>query len=354
MRRAVHLIDADTPGDLLDQLRLLAGEAETVVSVGPPPRHAPFTLPVAATHRPLNSPALCGWRMRNLANEYSLLHAWSPAAARAAEAIARTRNVSVLRSLAHVPDKTELKALLRSMRKRGVHVTVPTSAARRALLHAGAPSHAVHVLPPPADEIDDVQGRRTRTRKALGLSDRETLLVTTAEMTRWAGHKYASWAHAILRQVLPDFRLLLPGGGPAEPQVRFFAATTGYDSEVFFTGDRFRPADALAAADIVLFFCERDRGVAALVSAMAAGAAIAASHTPDVAECAPHEQAAVLSQPGDPRSASAAVLRLREEPGLAQRLGRSARQRADEYFARGDCRRRLEEIYEAAAASAPA
>jgi phosphatidylinositol alpha-mannosyltransferase len=168
-------------------------------------------------------------------------------------------------------------------------------------------------------------------------------------MVRLAGHKHASWAHAIVRQIRDDVRLLLPGAGPAERHVRFFAATTGYDDEVFLTGDRFSPAEALAAGDIALFLYEQDVGVSSLADAMAAGLPIVAADTPEVAECVPDGTAGLLTPIHDPRAASAAILRIIEEPKLAQRLVESVKQLTEQHFAPNKARKALAEVYKTAA-----
>jgi len=226
-------------------------------------------------------------------------------------------------------------------------VTVPTEAAKRALCDAGASDDWVAVLPPAAAPIDDREGRRRHTREALGATDADRIMVALGEMTRFAGHKLASWAHAMCRQVVPHLLLVLPGGGPVAKHVAFFAETTGYDDEVFLTGDRFERADLLAAADLGVLFCERDCGTAALAGAMAAGLPVAAARTPDVAEVAPHEIGAVLAESCAPRHATATLLRILDDPDFAARLGESAARRACEHFDPERCRRRLEEVYAA-------
>jgi glycosyltransferase involved in cell wall biosynthesis len=173
------------------------------------------------------------------------------------------------------------------------------------------------------------------------------LLAAPTEMVRGGGHKYASWAHAIVRQVLPNVRLLFPGTGPNEHNVRSFAGSTGFDEDVFFTGDQFGKEDVLAGADVAVFFHETDCGVSALVGAMCAGVPIAACDTPDISECAPHEDSSLLGRAKDPRSISATVLRLLEDPALRKRLIKSGRRRAEMHFRPELSRRRLDNIYDA-------
>ena len=351
MFKVLHLIDEKTPTDCLDQLNLLAGPGNQVVSLGRPPGHAGLTLPVKAVHRPLGSAALAGWRLCNQVGGVAILHAWSPAGLRAGQAVRERSPARAPRLLLSIPcapaSSRALERLVQDIRQGCFHLTVPTHAARQSMIAAGAPAEAVHVLPPPAPPIDQLQRRRARVRAELGLSDSEQLIVAPSEMTRYAGHKYASWAHAILRQVLPGPRLLLPGGGPCEGHVRFFAATTGYDPEVFFTGDRFSRDDVLAAADVAVFFQEKNSGVAALTAAMAAGVPIAASAVPDISEIAPHDDAALLVEPADPRQATAAVLHIVEDAHLGKRLAAAAKERAARYFSLDAGLKTLEAIYAA-------
>ena len=343
------MIDRDTPGDLLDQLSLLAGAGERIVSSGPPPAWAEFRLPVTVAHRPFASAWLSARWMQDAVRGATVIHAWSASAAPAGEALTERvggRLIVSLGAASQAHDLGDLHDALRLGVVPGV-VTVPTEAAKRALRGAGDSDNWLAVLPPAAAPIDDREGRRQRTREALGATDADRIMVALGEMTRPAGHKYASWAHAMCRQIVPHLLLVLPGGGPVERRVEFFAETTGHDEEVFLTGDRFERADVLAAADLAVLFCERDCGTAALAGAMAAGLPIAAARAPDVAEIAPHEVGAVLAESCAPRHATASLLRILDDPDFAARLGASAAQRASEHFDPERCRQRLDAIYAA-------
>ena len=352
----MHIIEERTPAGMLDQLSLLAGEGDVVASLGRPPEHEAFSLPVRAVHCPLSVPQLGALRMRNLACGADLLHAWSARAAAAAAALGRRNGLPVLLSWPSLPEKKDLPFLTRLLGKGGVHLAVPTEVAQMALLWSGAREGSVHVLPPPARRFEDAQLAELRglLRAALGVGDHQFLLVAPAEMVPGAGHKYASWVHAIVRQIVRDVLLMMPGGGPGSPGVRYFAGTTGYGQEVFFredcpvelTGARLGQA-VLAAGDVALFLAERDTGVAALAEAMSAGLAIAGSNTPDAAECAPDGAVALLSPACDARAASANVLRLVEDRRLAAELGAAARRRAAECFNVSAARGCLDEIYAA-------
>lgn len=339
MPKVLHLIDAQTPADLLDQLSLLAGPRDQIVSLGPPPS-GQFALPVRIVH----SPPLAVWRSPlKGTGGYNLVHAWSPRAAKLGQGLAQRHGcflVASLHCLASLPDMEKMVEFAAGMEA----VIVPTQCARQAAIALGAPQDRVYVLPPPARASKDPSARQ-RVRESLGISMQDTLLAAPGELVRDSGHKYAPWAHAILRQIRPDIRLIIPGRGPNLERVRFFVGTTGYGSEVFLTEGRLDEAEVLAASDMALYFPVCDGGVGSLAGAMAAGLPIAASNTPDAAEMAADGRTALLVKPQDPREASAAVLKLLEEPQLARQLAAAAKARADELFDPAVVRAKLVEIY---------
>jgi glycosyltransferase involved in cell wall biosynthesis len=358
--KVLHLVDRQTPPDMLRCLSLLAGAEDMVVSLGPPPRwdRPPLPLPVTEVHCPMDSARLGALRLPAGTRGAEIVHAWSRRTAEAAGWVARRRSVPAVVSWPSLPAKSDLPALKRLIDRSRLTVTVPTEVAQSSLVWAGAAEASVHVVgtPAPVPGSDEAAALRARLRSSLALTDAHRLLVSPAPLVRPAGHKYACWVHAIIRQIVGDVLLLIPSTGPAEPRVRHFAGTTMYEHEVFYRGDcggdlsgaDFRLA-ALAAADVVLLLAERDCGTASLAEAMAAGAAIAASNTPDTSELAPSAAVALLGPACDPRAAAADVLKLIEDRGLAIRLGAAARKRAAGIFDPAACRGQLDRAYGAAA-----
>lgn len=350
MVQVLHVIDPTTPAYMRRQMELLAGPDGTVASVGLPPDGVSARGCHYALRRALNSDWLAGVALSGPAGRAKLVHAWGLRACQAARVAGWLQGRRVLLSLPCVPGNNQVEWLVSRASRGALDVTVPTVGARERLVRRGMPERAVHVLPPTARAPGDTAARRQRAREQLGLRTGEFLLVAPSEMTRAAGHRMASWAHAILRRIESGVFLLMPGAGPDERGIRSFVVTTGYAGEVFFPGDAMDTADALAAADAAVFFHERDCGVGALAWAMAAGLPVAAARTPDLAECAPDDVAGLLAEPHDPRQASSAILRIMQDARLRQRLGQEAARRAGERFAPDVVRERLRTIYAAVGA----
>lgn len=322
MHGVIHIVDRDTPLDMQRQLDLLADADETIFSLGPPPEYLAARRNIRGISQPPSFGPLVFRLHKCIDPAAKVVHWWTAGVMTDRLAAPGAR---IVFSLPALPDRDT------PCHPRGI-LTVPTAGAARELVRRGTPVTNVAVMAPPAAGITGRQARRGRVRNALGLTDGHFLLLAPGEMIRQAGHKYAPWAQTIILQMLPNVRLLMPGGGAYEEHVRYFAANTGRLDEVFFTGDRWDLEDCLSAADAALFLFERDCGIAALAAAMACGLPIVASATPDVVSCAPGGQAALLVPPRSPRLAAAEILKLIDDPQLAHRLADNARRRAAELF----------------------
>lgn len=333
MIRSLHVIDKDTPRDMLGQLALLAGGDEETICIGLPPARVPAPLVLREILAPFRIAALGGWQAKVNEPNPQVVHAWSMSACAAAAQIAYDLHCPLTISLPGLPLNADMPALLKVLPQKermfAVVVTVPAEPLRAALIAAGVHPDAVAVLPAPAAQVGDDAARRVRTRAALGVPDNEILLVSPEDMVRGAGQKLAIWCHAIIRQILPAAKLVLPGHGPYESSIRFFAGTTGFDSEILFTGEDVALEDALAAADLALFLCERDTSPQALSAAMAAGSAVVATHTPCATHILREGVSALLAPPRDPRRCAAVMLKFCDSPDLRRRLGAAAKAHSD-------------------------
>ena len=343
MDSVIHIIGADTPEDMLNGAATLAGDRDTIVSIGPQPRRERFDREMVSVRTPLGNAPLAGLQIRNLADDAELLHAWSPAAASAAQWSASGK--CILLSLPHLRGVHQADIAISGAFDGLWTLTVPTGAQRRVLIALGLHPKRIWVLPPTANAPDDTPGKRGSIRNELGLDDHHFLLAAGGEMVHANGHKQACWAHAMARILTDCTRLVFPGNGPARRAVETFARSTGHQREIFFTGGRFSPSDVLTASDAAIFLQRHDCGVGALADAMACGLPILASNRPEIADLAPHGRAALLSPPGDMRQAAHNLLTLARDKKLRQTLGRQAAILAREQFATEITSTRLTAIY---------
>ena len=343
MDSVIHIIGSDTPADMLNAVAALAGDRNTIVSIGPAPRKEQFNRKTISVRAPLGKAPLAGLQLRKLTNDAELLHAWSLAAASACQWT--TSGKCVLLSLPHLRGVHQADIAISGAFDGLWTLTVPTEAQHRVLIALGLHPKCVFVLPPTAKPPDDAPAKRIRIRDKLGLDDHHFLLAAGGEMVHANGHKQACWARAIARILTDHTRLVFPGNGPARRAVETFAQSTGHQREIFFTGGLLDPLDVLSASDAAIFLQRHDCGVGALVDAMACGLPILASDRPEIADCTSHQRAAMLSPPGDMRQAAHNLLTLARDKELRETLGREASILARERFAPDITSTKLSAIY---------
>ncbi len=347
MSDVLHLIGSCTPSHMLGQLALLTRNGDRIASIGASP-DVRMELQVQTISKPFGPVLLVSPKLRKLSKVTSLIHVWSAELAGVGGEVARDIDCPLIVSLDLLPAGRKLTKLLGRVDRCGGLITVTSKADRARLLASGADESLIRVLPPAAKALDQPEQLRNETRSRLGIPEDMLVMVAPDSLDRGAGQKITIWAYALLRQVLPELRLILPGAGPEKPRARFFATTAGYGKEVLLTGTEFSRAELLAAADVAVFFHQTPRGSICLAQAMAAGKAIAATALPGLIEYAPHGQASLVSPPGSPRGAGGVMLKLLSEPELMSKLGQTAAQIAEKLFNPELIRSRLDQLYSVA------
>ena len=338
----LHLIDAETPLDMRNQLAALAGEDDRIVSIGPPPADED-RLNVQRVHVPVGMPAPARLWLHRVGGRPELVHAWSDRAHQAGAALAAKHACPLVRSLPVAPPPTGVLVSYNVSVEGRTVWTVPTEAARQKILARGLPPERVGVLPPAAEAPDQPAQRRQRMRESLEIGPDALVILAGGEMIRPAGHKIAGWVHGILRYVHDDLPLVFPDGGPIRESVFYFSRGAGFGDDIHGPWPPSERPDSLAAADVAMICPQRDCGTTHLAEALAAGLPTVIFPTPDLTECG--GQAVLAAKEATPRSAAQAVLKLMEDASLRADLASAARQQAQERFAPATIRRALREIY---------
>jgi glycosyltransferase involved in cell wall biosynthesis len=134
---------------------------------------------------------------------------------------------------------------------------------------------------------------------------------------------------------LPDARLTMIGPDKRDgslEEVKSLAAATSAETRIVFAGavpNREVPR-WLGAADVFLNTSNVDNTPVSVVEAMAAGLCIVSTNVGGIPYLLEHERDALLVPPGNADAMADAVQRLFDEPGLAARLSRNARRKAEQ------------------------
>lgn len=161
-------------------------------------------------------------------------------------------------------------------------------------------------------------------------------VIMVARLNWPKGHRFTLEALRRLKSEGCRVAFDIVGEGPYRPEIEKQVRDAGLVAETRFLGtlSETEVADRIAAADVLLLPSVGigEAAPVAVMEAMATGRPVVASvigGTPDMIE---HGTEGFLCEPGDVDAITAQLRRLVQEPGLAARLGRAARQRAEREF----------------------
>lgn len=156
-------------------------------------------------------------------------------------------------------------------------------------------------------------------------------------------------AFAAVKQLYPEARLDLVGGGPQEENIRNLARKLNV-KDVSFTGvaSHDRIAKFYDDADVFINASEVDNMPVSVLEAFASGTPVISTAPEGIQYIVEHERTGLLSETGNAAALACNVLRLLREPGLSARLAMNAHQECTRYTWK-QVRGRWVEIYNSVA-----
>ncbi len=128
-------------------------------------------------------------------------------------------------------------------------------------------------------------------------------------------------------------RLVLVGDGPERPRAQALAEELGVAERVTFLGKHTSVEELLSCCDLFLLPSESESFGLAALEAMACGAPVLATAVGGVPEVVEDGATGALLPVGDVEGMVEAAIRILSEPGVAQAMGRQAREVAVSRFA---------------------
>jgi glycosyltransferase involved in cell wall biosynthesis len=258
----------------------------------------------------------------------AVVHAWGPAAVRAAGLVSGVRLVA---SAAEPPGGVAGWLTARLLR-RADRVVAATRAGGDRLHRLGVPSDRLALIHPgvrPAPTPPD----RAAFLRGLGLPPDARLVMTAGRLD--AGLKPAVWAFDMLRYDFRNLYLVAFGGGPDRAGLEGFGRSLAADDwRVRFPGRRADLPAVLGLAEVVWVLQEKG-GLNLALEAMAAGRPVVGWGTPDLAEVVEDGVTGLLADRREKARVSARTHNLLTDPATAAALGGAGRARAAEHFGAG-------------------
>lgn len=257
-----------------------------------------------------------------------------------APVIVRTRHIS-----APIPSNPLTRWLY--VRAAAHIVTTGEALRRQVIAEAGADPARVSSVPTGIDLERFRPGDRAAARAELGLAQADFLVGIVATLRSWKGHRYL--LDAIARIPDAQVKAIVVGGGPGEDNLRRQAAELGIEARVIMAGQRDDVLPWLQSFDVFALPSYANEGVPqAIVQAMACGLPVITTAIGAIGEAASGDVTALMIRPQDADALAAAILRLRDDAGLRQRLGQAGAAVARERFSADRMLDEMERIFAAA------
>jgi glycosyltransferase involved in cell wall biosynthesis len=248
------------------------------------------------------------------------------------------------------PDYPRRKRIVmnRLLLQRRDRVVAVGEAVRQALLrNEGLPPGRVRVI---FNGIDLAPFRangadRPAVRRELGASADDLVVLQVARLHDLKDHPTAVRALAAAARRRPDIRLVLVGEGAERTAIESLVRAEGLGDRVRLLGLRTDVARLLGGADVVLLTSISEGIPLTLIEAMAAGLPVVSTRVGGVPEVVDDGRTGLLAPPGDPAALAEHLVRLAEQPGLREALGRSGRERAAA-FSEALMHERYRQLYE--------
>jgi len=355
--RVLHLFDNDWPDlgfGVLNALIESAGRsAVTGVALGavsgrvPPPYNAAWPQ-ASRLGFPANNPlAAVPWLRRLRRRTHcDMIHAWGmwPAII---TALSGLPSVPLLATVAGpLSGHRQQRWLRRAVGRRSITVVCFSQFIRDGLERQGVPRPDLCVIRPGMDVQPPSADLRLQQRGRLGLTPGQPVLVTCPPPSRTGGHYYAVWATALLEQIFPDIRLMIPGASAEQRRLSRFVRSFAKPYLYVFPDSSIRFNELLAAADVGIVPALTAVSTVALAGMMHAGLPIAASATECPAEFLQDGRTARLCPPRNATQLASAIRDLLRDQTAASRQAEAARETAGRLFDLSQMIKQYHRLYE--------
>lgn len=202
------------------------------------------------------------------------------------------------------------------------YITVSDDGAKYAREALGVPGRKLRIIPAGIDieRLRYPSVSREEMRKSFGFAPGDFVVGCVARFHPVKDHETLLGAFKILRQRIPQAKLLLAGKGDELPKIRASAQDKGLLGDVVFAGFRRDLPELYAAMDAACLTSLSEGTPTTMLEAMAAGLPIAATSAPGISALLRHRENALLAPVGDAAGIAAALEAIATQPELAGSL----------------------------------
>ena len=183
-------------------------------------------------------------------------------------------------------------------------------------------------------------------RREFGLTGDDHVVGMVAIFRNWKGHKVLLDAAKMLREDIPELKLLLVGDGPDTTEIEAYATDIGLTGAAIFTGYRNDVPELMSAMDQFILPSIKNEATSQVIpQAQLVGIPVIASTAGGLTEVVEEGVTGRLVPPGDSPAIREAVLANYRQPDQARSMAGQARRTALEKFTFAVQVQRTEKVY---------
>jgi len=193
--------------------------------------------------------------------------------------------------------------------------------------------HKITVIPTGVD-IEKFQNAQPARREQFGLNSSDIVLVSVAHLVPVKGHPDLIRAFAIVKNELPNLKLLLIGDGEPDYvcELKNLVTHLGLKGRVIFGGKSDHVPSILKMCDGKILASQKEAFGAALVEAMAASLPVIATRSGGPEEIVVDGETGWLVNAGDPEALAEAIRDFYNNPQKRHRFGQAGFERAQKLY----------------------
>lgn len=246
-------------------------------------------------------------------------------------------------------------AVFRALKQADGIIGVSEFVAHSAMAIGCQPERVYHALNSLDASQWDYQTDGSAIRQEWSIPPNALIFTIVGRVGPWKGHKLLLKALAQIKDLIPDFRLVIVGDDTSNAMPKGSSSYVAYlqdkarelglSQQVIFAGPRSDIPAVLAACDLYTMPAIEEGFCLAILEAMAMKKAIVALDNGGPREIVEHGKSGLLSSPEDVQQLAENILMLVNNPNLRKQMGEYARQQVEEYFSPQRLANDVEQIY---------
>ncbi len=257
-----------------------------------------------------------------------VVHAHNPGASAAAwlaRRLARMPELAIVTTYHGVADARVARAK-RALGRYSDLVVGVGPGVTRSLVERGLPAERTATI---FNAVDPVARRSAaELRGEFGVADGVPLIVNVG---RYVDQKNQALLVDALARLRRPLKALVVGYGELEESLRARAAAAGLGDDIVLTGMRQDVPDVIAAADVFVLSSDWEALPLVVLEALWLGTPVVATSAGGVSDVIADGRTGLLVRPGDADGLAAALARVLDEPGLAERLTSAGREFVEQH-----------------------